>query len=400
MDNNLRRLSDAGIRNLVLFVGDAVRHDAAIGRLSGMGPSFKTISASLHTPASFASMFTGLNVPEHGVVGFSSILDDDIPSLVKVPRMNAYFSSKTGTMHEDMHRIFQMPTEGRLADAEEPFVWVVRDPGGHAPYDGYDEETYDQLSETGPEYLHRVAGDHEQIQSDYEASVTASIDRFKEAVRTVRTRGIQDETVLIYTSDHGELLGEYGMLGHNHVACPELVYTPTTFVHPSLGDGERNQTMRHIDLFPTILEILDCVDLDTRQLSGNPVWDGNNEIGYNHFEMVFYNSDLLSDVSTEVRSCWDGDGGHVFVESSYKDALLLYLGLLWKSHKGVQIRKDNAYTQALSQLLPGHKKYGEPCFERTRAEEYIEAIHSRSVSTQMTELDADTKERLDDLGYL
>jgi len=139
------------VNNIVLFVGDAVRHDTAESTLSSMGPTYKTIAASLHTPASFGSLLTGLNVPSHGVFGFQNTLSDTVPSLVDLGNHNTYFSNKTGTMHDDLHRIFSMYNNCSIDDAEPPFIWIARDPGGHAPYDGYDWNTYDQKEENAQE---------------------------------------------------------------------------------------------------------------------------------------------------------------------------------------------------------------------------------------------------------
>ena len=200
MEEALEPLRKDNIENIVLFVGDAVRYQSVGERLFDYGPTFKTVAASLHTPASFASMLTGLNVPEHGVVGFSNVLPDDIVSLVDIDDWNTYFSAKEGTMHEDLHRIFQMPESVYLDEVEEPFVWVVRDPGGHAPYNGYDPDTYDQISETGQDYLNRVAGNNDQIKHDYDAAVESSLDRFEEAIECIHSRGIEEETLLIYAS--------------------------------------------------------------------------------------------------------------------------------------------------------------------------------------------------------
>jgi len=393
-------LLDKNIKNIVLFVGDAVRYGPLSRRLFDIGTSYKTVSASLHTPASFASMLTGLEVPEHGVVGFSHVLNDELVSLIDLPDYNTYFSAKTGTMHEDLHRIFRLSDNAYLSEVEEPFIWICRDPGGHAPYNGYDPETYDQLTESGPEYLNRVAGDDERIRRDYETAVNASIDRFEAAVQCVRERGIEEETLLVYASDHGELLGEYGMLGHNHVACPELVYVPTTFVHPSLESGEQEKTIRHVDLFPTLLDVLDVELSEGSRLTGESIIHSAENIGYNHFRMVFYNSPLLSDVSHEVRSCWDGSGGQVFVESSYRDALLVYFGVLLKSHKGRQIRSDRAYRTALRQFLPGHTMYGEPTFSRREAENIIQRLNDSTGTARTSSLDEATRDRLEDLGYI
>ena len=399
MEEALEPLRKDNIENIVLFVGDAVRYQSVGERLFDYGPTFKTVAASLHTPASFASMLTGLNVPEHGVVGFSNVLPDDIVSLVDIDDWNTYFSAKEGTMHEDLHRIFQMPESIYLDEVEEPFVWVVRDPGGHAPYNGYDPDTYDQISETGQDYLNRVAGNNDQIKHDYDAAVESSLDRFEEAIECIHSRGIEEETLLIYASDHGELLGEYGMLGHNHVACPELVYVPTTFVHPSLNSGEIDTSIRHIDLFPTLVELLN-IDISGQTVSGESIRNEGGDIGYNHFEMVFYSNNLLNNIGTEVRSCWDGDGGHVFVDSSYSDAALVYIGVLLKSYKGKQIRSDGEFVKSFKQFLPGHQVHGTPNFDRETGQSFVAEINESAKNARSIEIDQESMNRLDDLGYM
>jgi len=60
-----------------------------------------------------------------------------------------------------------------------------------------------------------------------------------------------DRTLVIFTSDHGELLGEYGGLtGHVRPPCPELVYVPTVFIHPLIKNKKTEESiMRHVDLY-------------------------------------------------------------------------------------------------------------------------------------------------------
>lgn len=387
------------VENIVLFVGDAVRYDESRGLLSELGVTYKTVAASLHTPASFASLLTGLNVPSHGVTGFDNVLPEKIPSLMDSDRVQTAFSAKTGTMHEDLHRIFRTPTCTTLENIEPPFVWVVRDPGGHAPYNGYQEDTYEQINETGGEYFRRVAGDEETIQRDYRMAVSNSIERFKDAIETIRRRGLSDETLLIYTSDHGELLAEYGLLGHNHIACPELVYVPTTFVHPNVETREADQTFRNIDVVPTVLDFLGRDP--AFPLDGVSIRDSSDGIGYNHFEMAFYNNDYLRGVSNEIRSCWSGGGGHVFVQNNLVDSLAIYAGLLFGSHNGKHMFRTRTFRTLLSKLLPGHKRYGNPSFTKARAESVIEqATQTDDPGANRVDLDEETKTRLDDLGYL
>lgn len=386
------------IENIVLFVGDAVRYDSAESKLRELGPTIKTIASSLHTPASFGSILTGLNVTSHGVIGFQNVLPDNVPSLLDLERWNTAFSHKTGTMHKDMHRIFRTEDRSSLSDLETPFVWVVRDPGGHAPYAGYDGDTYDQLAEDAMEYFQRVAGDTQTLRKEYQAGVDQSISRFRKAIESIENRGLSDSTLLIYTSDHGELLGEYGFLGHNHVACPELVYVPTTFVHPSLKAGGNSPTLRHVDLAPTIYDHLD-VNLSI-SLDGASLMTQTDRIGYNHFEMTFYNSDYLRSVSSEVSSCWGADGGHAFVKSRYRDALTIYAGLLASSQKGKHMLKSGTLVEPLKKLLPGHQIYGDPPISKEDAELFVQDVKRRDVKSLETELTSETQERLNDLGYI
>lgn len=69
---------------------------------------------------------------------------------------------------------------------------------------------------------------------------------------------VLDETLLVFTSDHGELLGEDGRVSHLTPVYPEVVCVPTLFVHPDFPDeDEVEQTfMGRVDLLPTVLSAL------------------------------------------------------------------------------------------------------------------------------------------------
>ena len=65
-----------------------------------------------------------------------------------------------------------------------------------------------------------------------------------------------DDTLLIFTSDHGEMLGSHGLLFKGSVFFEELVHIPLIVRPPGgLADGRRNQHLvSHVDLVPTIVE--------------------------------------------------------------------------------------------------------------------------------------------------
>ena len=391
---------DLNVSNIVLFVGDAVRYDSLSGRLPDLGPTYKTVAASLHTPASFATMLSGVEVPDHGVCGFNNVIPENVETLMHLQNGSSYFSNKTGVLHEDLHRIFRTESKCALEDAEPPFIWIIRDPGGHAPYGGYDGETYEYKrgQEVAQRYLHNVAGDTKSLRADYETGIDDSLTRFLDVRDIIRSRGLEEETLLIYTSDHGELLGEHGLVGHNHIACPELVYVPTTFIHPTLASGKREGLLRHSDLAPTVLNAWNYSP-DFRSV-GEAIEIGRNveeRIGYNHFESVFYSSRF--DFSRSVYSCWSSEGGYAQTDTSWFNAMMIYAGILLKSAKGRQIIHDRKFAESLKLFLPGWKTHGNPSFSKDRAKEIINENLDARIDSERIQIDEETKQRLNDLGY-
>jgi arylsulfatase A-like enzyme len=69
--------------------------------------------------------------------------------------------------------------------------------------------------------------------------------------------GIDDNTIIILTADHGEAFREHGRFGHEHKPYIEVVHVPLIMKGPGIP---RNRTyenwVQHIDIVPTILEIL------------------------------------------------------------------------------------------------------------------------------------------------
>ena len=67
--------------------------------------------------------------------------------------------------------------------------------------------------------------------------------------------GLTDNTIVIFTSDHGELLGSLGGLsGKGTTAYSQQNHVPMIVVHPAFPGGQRcRETTSHIDLVPTIV---------------------------------------------------------------------------------------------------------------------------------------------------
>jgi arylsulfatase A-like enzyme len=72
----------------------------------------------------------------------------------------------------------------------------------------------------------------------------------------VDARGLADDTFVVFHSDHGESLGEQGLVGHGQLLNGASVRIPLILRHPArVARGVRvGQLVRNVDIFPTVLD--------------------------------------------------------------------------------------------------------------------------------------------------
>ncbi|MFB6219675.1 MAG: sulfatase, partial [Halobacteriaceae archaeon] len=70
--------------------------------------------------------------------------------------------------------------------------------------------------------------------------------------------GLPEDTWIIVTADHGELLGEHGgEMRHQFSLHDEVINVPLVVAHPSLEPGRRTDLVSHVDLLPTVRDVLE-----------------------------------------------------------------------------------------------------------------------------------------------
>lgn len=126
---------DLGVRNVLLYVDDVVRYDAVADELAALGPTYKTVAASTHTPTSFGSLLTGQYPPATNVLSFKHGPAAGVRSIFDIESHTVTMGAKGG-MNHSIADMFGQPPRTTIEDVEPPFVHVVHRPGGHAPYDG------------------------------------------------------------------------------------------------------------------------------------------------------------------------------------------------------------------------------------------------------------------------
>lgn len=132
-------------------------------------------------------------------------------------------------------------TEGELADKPSHYN---RHRTGH----GCSNEKYD----------YRRLTDHDwgAVKSAYYGMISLIDDNIGRILKTLQDKGIEDDTLVLFTSDHGELMGDHGLLfkGPFHYDC--LIKAPMIIKWPGVvPKGSRYQQItEHIDVMATILD--------------------------------------------------------------------------------------------------------------------------------------------------
>ena len=90
-------------------------------------------------------------------------------------------------------------------------------------------------------------------------------------LRALDTAGVRERTLVVFTSDHGEEFGEHGGFLHDHALWDELIRVPLIFAGPGVDGGRRvSQPVSHVDLVPTLAEVLELAGLGPFQ--GESLW--------------------------------------------------------------------------------------------------------------------------------
>jgi len=95
--------------------------------------------------------------------------------------------------------------------------------------------------------------------ASYYGKISLIDDRVGRILNTLERRGMRDNTVVIFTSDHGEMAGDHGRL-NKRVYYEESVLVPLLISHPGFSStGVANRALvDNLDLYPTLLEIAGC----------------------------------------------------------------------------------------------------------------------------------------------
>ncbi len=105
-------------------------------------------------------------------------------------------------------------------------------------------------------------GDLAHIVRSYDAEVRGMDEAFGALISYLREKNVYQDTVIVFTSDHGEEFNEHGAIGrHADTLHDELLRVPLLIKPPgeSLRGKRIGRQVRGLDIMPTLLEMVDIV---------------------------------------------------------------------------------------------------------------------------------------------
>ena len=160
-------------------------------------------------------------------------------------------------------------------DPEDNFFllhWML-DP--HYPYDPVekfnsqivvDESELPQDKKVYSRAMHTMAdlskAEQRYVRDLYIKEVESVDERVGFVVKTLKHKGLLDNTYIVFTSDHGEHFGEHGLFGHggHGLGChyyEDLLKVPLIIFGPELPKGKRfKDNVSNLDLMPTLKDLL------------------------------------------------------------------------------------------------------------------------------------------------
>ncbi|MEI6865742.1 sulfatase-like hydrolase/transferase [Flavicella sp.] len=125
-----------------------------------------------------------------------------------------------------------------------------------------------------------VAPDEDKLRDAlraYYGMVTCLDDMLGELITELKKNGMYENTYIIFTSDHGDNLGEHGMIGNKHTPMEGSVVVPLLITGPGVQHGEKvDAPVALVDMYPTIMDMAG-IDYDNSEMPGKnllPVLEG------------------------------------------------------------------------------------------------------------------------------
>jgi len=193
-------------------------------------------------------------------IEFLETRPDDKPFFLSVGFQDPHHPHALPRDFEDRVRVGDVPAprwvEGELDDKPPHHHLAHKGNLEGSPYRG---DHFIGGQGPGADYSQADAGDARQGRAYYYSMVKLVDREMGRILDALEQQGLTENTLVIFTSDHGELLGDHGIWLKGPFPYEELVRIPLLMRFPREFSGRSpiDGLVSHVDIVPTILQLLD-----------------------------------------------------------------------------------------------------------------------------------------------
>jgi len=158
-------------------------------------------------------------------------------------------------------------------DNHDPFALFISWNPPHSPFDDVPDQ-YKKMYEDLPKKFREnvttdsykvhtgedVEGGRDELfqkQKDYFAAISGIDENFGRILDCLKANNLDDNTIIVLTSDHGEMMGSHGIMA-KHVWYEESVGVPFCIRWPKvISPSETDVLLNTVDIMPTLLNLAD-----------------------------------------------------------------------------------------------------------------------------------------------
>ncbi len=283
------------------FVADARRFDRCVAQATWTVPSTASLLCSAY-PGTHQLVYGPGDTEEwsslgEGVTTLAEVLDDagyETTALIGNPVLRPRLGLDRGFDHYDLQSDEEVIADAARQlvgwgeggsflylhllgphpglDPPPPFDTLFGPAAGPLPDGGL---SYQHLRECSPALKSAYQAWYRNL---YDASIRYTDKMLGDLFALLRATGIEDETVIVLTSDHGEHLFDHGLLGHGMSVFEPLAHVPLAIRVP--GDETRvfSPVVEQVDLAPSLLDVLGIPVDPAWQWDGDTL--GSGELGF------------------------------------------------------------------------------------------------------------------------
>ncbi|MFB3789341.1 MAG: sulfatase [bacterium] len=302
--------------NILLITVDTLRADylgcyghpyiqtPAIDRLAAAGILFEQArSACFHTNPSFVSLLTSLSPFAHGLIGNEQRLRISLPCLPQILKELGYTTAAALSAYHlenvmaglgfwfDRYekplpmkiRPGSLTTSAAIRGLEQvmdrPFFYWVHYYDPHQPYQALGEyhgmyyrgdpagsahhsmdkaRFHSSWNAESPDSWVRGIRDLEYFKKEYAAEISYTDSQIARLLEALRRLHLDRDTIVLFTADHGESLGEHGVYFDHWTPYDTDLHVPLIVAYPpALPSGKRITTpVSTLDVAPTLLDLI------------------------------------------------------------------------------------------------------------------------------------------------